>query len=140
MPARQQRSHKINCVETLKNQQSASSPGKNQRALQPQPDPDQNIPDVAEVKKVLRPILPPVNRRPDDQPDRPCNLQPQRHAHAGHCSTWPAVVGPGPAVSSQDSRLKTRDSLNYSGNLPLLTPVTYDECNHELSSSSLLPG
>jgi hypothetical protein len=65
----------------LHHQQSARRPRKNQRALNPQSDPNQNIPNVTEKKKILRPILPPVHRRPNDQPDSPRNLEPQRQPH-----------------------------------------------------------
>src|SRR5215469_11968329 len=79
--AGQQCARKINGVERLKDQQSASYPGKYQRTLQPQTDSDEEVPHIAEEKKILCSILVPVDRRPHDQPYRPADLEPEGDAH-----------------------------------------------------------
>ena len=81
MSPRQQRPREINRVDRLKQKQSRRHPRKNQRTLQPQPNPDQHISQIAEEKKILRPVLPPVHRSPHEQPHRPRDLEPQRQPH-----------------------------------------------------------
>src|SRR5579863_4539293 len=78
-----QRSRQVNRVERLKKQQAASLPRKKKRAFHPQSNPNQNVPNIAEEKKILRPVVAPINRSPDDQPNRPGNLQPQGNPHGG---------------------------------------------------------
>src|SRR6185312_3095057 len=62
----------------LENQQPYCLPRENQTALGPQSDGNQKISDVTEIQKVLCAILPPINRRPHQQPDGPYNLEPNR--------------------------------------------------------------
>lgn len=82
-----QRACKIDGIERLEQQQSASDPGEDEWALQPQTNSDEDVADVAEEQEVLCPVLPPIERRPNDQPKRPDDLEPERHApsHGTHC-------------------------------------------------------
>ena len=82
MPMSQQSAQQINREQSLKDQQPASLPRKNQRRLQPKPHPNQNISQITEEKKVLRTILMPTQRSPNRQPHRPSNFQPERNPHA----------------------------------------------------------
>lgn len=81
--AREECSCQVNRVDSLKEEQAARLPGENERALQPQPEADEDVPNVAEEKKVLQPVLPPVDWNPRDQPDGPENLEPERQPHGG---------------------------------------------------------
>lgn len=76
-------SGQVNRVDSLKEKQAARLPGENERALQPQTDPDEDVPKVTEEKKILQPVLPPVDWNPSDQPDGPENLEPERQPHGG---------------------------------------------------------
>src|SRR5579859_505686 len=79
--AGQQSAGKIDAVESLEEKQSAGRPGKNQRALQPQCDSDEEVSDVAEEQKILCPVLPPIKRSPNDEPCSPSDFEPEREAH-----------------------------------------------------------
>src|SRR6266700_3614133 len=77
--ARDQRAREIDRVERLEQQYSAGNPGEDERAFQPQANSDEDVSDIAEKQKILRAVLPPIKRSPHQQPDRPSELQPERH-------------------------------------------------------------
>src|SRR5919108_5838000 len=86
MCASEQRAEQIEREQTLKDQQPTCLPGKNQRTLKPQREDNPEISQVAKIQEVLRSILLPVKRRPDQHPGSPTHLEPERQAHGGHCT------------------------------------------------------
>src|SRR5579862_66343 len=81
----QESQNEVDDKQNLKKQQLASLPRENQRAFHPESERDENIPEIAEEKKVLQAILPAINRRPHQGPHRPQQLQPEWDAHQRHC-------------------------------------------------------
>jgi len=75
----QQSAGKIDRVDRLEQKQSGRGPRENQRTLQPQANTDQHISKIAKEEEILQSELPPVERRPDEQPDRPADLEPKRY-------------------------------------------------------------
>jgi len=76
-----QSSGEIDRKNRLEQKQSRRDPRKNQRTLKPQSDSDQDVSQIAEEEKILRTVLPPINRRPYHEPHGPRDLQPQRQPH-----------------------------------------------------------
>lgn len=74
----QKGSGKVHSVDRLEQKQSGRDPRENQRTFEPQGKADQHISKIAEEEKILQSELPPVERRPNQQPDGPANLEPQR--------------------------------------------------------------
>ena len=103
--SQQKRAEKIDSIKRLKNQKAHGLPRQDEAALDPESYGNQQVSYIAVVEKILRAVLPRVQRRPDDYPRGPGQLQPKwdvrigAHAHTHWC--------------------------NYISNLPLLTAVTY---------------
>ena len=68
-------------VQRLKQQQSARGPGKDQRALQPQANPDEHVADIAERKENSALRIAANREAPKRSAKRPADLEPQRHPH-----------------------------------------------------------
>ena len=73
--------HQVDGEQTLEQQQPACLPGEQERALEPERGGDEEIAEITEEKKILRSVLPPVQRDPRNYAYGPDNLEPERDAH-----------------------------------------------------------
>src|SRR5229473_3528958 len=71
----------IDAEQTLEQQQRTCLPGKYQRTFQPETGGNEEVPEIAEKKKILRTVFPPVDRSPDHHPRCPEYLEPERDPH-----------------------------------------------------------
>src|ERR1700678_57253 len=76
-----QSARQIDGIERLKEEQAGSLPGKNERTLEPEAGGDEQVAEIAEEKKILQTVLPPVDRRPGQYQGRPQQLEPEGDAH-----------------------------------------------------------
>jgi hypothetical protein len=88
--AKQERADEIEPVQGLNQQQPHRLPGEDQPAFQPEAKQDQDVSDIAEEQEILCAILLPIHRRPDGDPCRPSDFQPQRNtpAHGSIRALW----------------------------------------------------